>query len=47
MALRSAAIALLSVLHRQGLVNPLQTLPTLIALQGDVECASGEIDLAV
>lgn len=34
-ALRSAALALLSVLHRQGLVNPLQTMPTLLALQGD------------
>jgi hypothetical protein len=31
--LRLAAVALLSVLHRQGLVNPLQTLPALIALQ--------------
>jgi cohesin loading factor subunit SCC2 len=33
--LRSTALALLSVLHRQGLVNPLQTMPTLLALQGD------------
>ena len=33
--LRTAALGLLSVLHRQGLVNPLQTLPALIALQAD------------
>jgi len=33
--LRTAALGLLSVLHRQGLVNPLQTFPALIALQAD------------
>jgi cohesin loading factor subunit SCC2 len=33
--LRQASIALLGVLHRQGLVNPLQTLPALVALLGD------------
>jgi len=33
--LRTAALGLLAVLHRQGLVNPLQTLPALIALQAD------------
>lgn len=42
-ALRSHAILLLGVLHRQGLVNPLQTLPTLIALQGDT-CHSVRAD---
>jgi len=33
--LRTAALGILSVLHRQGLVNPLQTLPALVALQAD------------
>jgi hypothetical protein len=35
--IRSAAAALLAVMLRQGLVNPLQVLPSVVALLGDAE----------